>query len=235
MVREGSVREGVVREADSSTLRGRFAPRAACRFTFILAATIFAGCSFSNTPGNEPPVTTSELNPASWIALGKPGPSHRLLNMFVGTWNTRTTMYGTDVDPQTGIADSTSTSVHRGKAKTSWTLGNRFVREEFEGEMLGVPFQGFGLMGYDNGARRFTNMWVDSLATSMMNAQGKYFAEENRFEFVGRVYDPLISAERNVRTTIAIISPREYLVTTYEPSPKGQEMKTLEIRYEKAD
>lgn len=205
------------------------------RLAVFVSTALLAGCTFSQAPGNEPPVTSSELNPTSWVALGKPGPSHRLLNMFAGTWNTRTTMYGTDVDPQTGIANPTSTSVHKGRAKTTWALGNRFIREEFEGEMLGVPFQGFGLMGYDNGARKFTNMWVDSLATSMMSSQGKYFAEENRFEFLGRVYDPLLGGERNVRTTIDIISPREYLVTTYEPSPQGQEMKTLEIRYEKAD
>jgi hypothetical protein len=191
------------------------------------------GCSFQKNSAQPEPVVASELNPVSWVALGKPGPSHRLLHMFVGNWNTRTTMFGGDVVPQTGVTSPASSSTHMGIAKISWILGDRFLKEEFEGEMSGVSFQGVGMMGYDNGARRFTNLWVDSLSTAMVHAKGRYFAEENRFEFNGTVYDPLISKERNVRTTIEIISPKEYVVSTFEPTPQGTEMKTLEIRYEK--
>jgi hypothetical protein len=203
----------------------------------ICAVTLFShlGCSFQTSVVQPEPVSASELNPVSWVALGKPGPSHRLLNMFVGSWNTRTTMFGGDVEQQTGVTSPTSSSTHLGKAKISWILGNRFVKEEFEGEMSGISFQGIGMMGYDNGARRFTNLWIDSLSTAMVHAKGRYFAEENRFEFNGTVYDPLVSKERNVRTTIEIISPKEYIVSTFEPNPKGTEMKTLEIRYEKVD
>jgi hypothetical protein len=142
-------------------------------------------------------------------------------------------MFGGDVVPLTGVTSPASSSTHMGIAKISWILGDRFLKEEFEGEMSGVSFQGVGMMGYDNGARRFTNLWVDSLSTAMVHAKGRYFAEENRFEFNGTVYDPLISKERNVRTTIEIISPKEYVVSTFEPTPQGTEMKTLEIRYEK--
>ena len=191
----------------------------------VLFSNVLVGCSLiSPSQENGEPVQAAELTPASWTALGKPGPSHRLWEIFSGNWSTHTTVF------QAGVAEP-KRSV--GRSKISWVLGNRYIKEEFQGEMLNIPFQGIGLMGYDNGARRYTSVWADSLSTAIISSKGRYFAEQNRFEFEGEVYDPLQSKSRNVRTTIDIVTSTEYVVTTYEPSPNGGEAKSLEIRYEK--
>ncbi len=191
---------------------------------FILLA-ILPGCSlFRSSSGAEAPVRAIELTPSTWSSLGKPGPSHRLLDLFVGSWTTVTRV----------VSDAQGSKVkYLGKSRISWMLGNRFVKEDFEGTMLDLSFQGIGIMGYDNGARRYSSVWADSISTALVSSSGRYFAEQNRFEFLGEVYDPLQSRTRSVRTTIDIVSNNEYVVSTYEPSATGDEVKTLEIRYER--
>ncbi len=202
----------------------------------IVVLCALAGCSVLSGGADresQSPIQPEDLTPASWVALGKAGPSHKLLDMFVGDWKTRTIVHGGNVSQEGGVSSYKEAAVYSGKAKIRWILGDRFLQEEFEGEMMSVIFSGLGIMGYDNGARRFTNVWVDSLSTALVFSTGKYFAEQNRFEYEGSVYDPLVGRHRGVRTVLDVVSQNEYVVNTYEPGPDGRELKTLEIRYER--
>jgi len=216
----------LTRKSSFFNLRGLVAIKCTVFQACLILLTILPGCSLiRSSSSGEAPVRAIELTPSTWSSLGKPGPSHRLLELFVGSWTTATRMVS---DPQA------SKQKHVGKSRISWILGNRFISEEFEGTMLDLSFQGIGIMGYDNGARRYSSVWADSISTALVSSSGRYFAEQNRFEFLGEVYDPLQSRTRSVRTTIDIVSNNEYVVSTYEPSATGDEVKTLEIRYERA-
>ena len=196
----------------------------------LLARTLFlglllAGClapSESTSPMPPEAVHATQLTPAEWAALSRPGPSHQLLDLFVGEWNTRMTFWSApDVEPQVSSGSSTS----------SWVLGQRFIREDFEGQALGEKMQGIGIMGYDNGAGRFINVWIDSLNTAMATATGKYLAKQNRFEFVGEVYDPLLSRMKQTRSYIQILSADQYDFLMFDTGADGREFKALEIKY----
>jgi hypothetical protein len=53
-----------------------------------------------------------------------------------------------------------------------WLVGN------FQGEFAGQPFQGKSLDTYDAGKKKFVGIWVDSMATTPMIAEGTYDKEK---------------------------------------------------------
>lgn len=193
----------------------------ACSFTSPPAATKSKskGASQANdTKG----VTPSELTPSEWVALSKPGPSHRLLDLFVGEWDATITFWsGPRAEPQ----------VSRGRSSVEWILGKRFIKEDFTGELAGEKFQGLGIMGFDNGSRRFSNVWMESTGTALVISHGKYLADTNSFEFSAEVYDPLIGKTKTTRSTITITSHDGYRVEVMDQDAKGESYKSFEAAY----
>jgi len=187
----------------------------------VLSACFGSGARKGGTPEPENGIKPEKLSPAEWSALGRPSPSHQLLDLFVGTWN----VTFSSKDDKGTVVDS------KGISKTSWILGKRFLREDFEGEVFGDRFQGMGLMGYDNGARRFTSVWIDSQSTTMAVSYGKYFEEANRFEFEGEVYDPTLGAMKKVRSQLQMRSSNEYVFTMFNTGAGGRETEFLTISY----
>jgi len=97
-------------------------------------------------------------------AAGTPGAGHRALEHFVGNWKAEVKCWMEPGSPP---------NVSSGKAKTSWTLNGRFLEEDFHGEMMGKPFRGRSLMGFDNTKQAFNSVWVDDMHTSMFTSEGK--------------------------------------------------------------
>lgn len=78
---------------------------------------------------------------ARWMAASTPGEMHEFLARQEGKWNTVTRVWMDG--PQSEPSESTGTAVRR------MILGGRFLVDETDGSLLGMPHQGFGLNGYD--------------------------------------------------------------------------------------
>jgi hypothetical protein len=95
---------------------------------------------------------------------GTPGPAHKALDAFVGNWK---------VEVKCWMDLAGLPYVSPGTAKAKWIMNGRFIEEEFQGEMMGKPFHGRSLMGYDNTKQTFNSVWVDDLHTSMFTSEGR--------------------------------------------------------------
>jgi hypothetical protein len=51
-----------------------------------------------------------------------------------------------------------------GTAEHKMILGVRYLQQAFTGDMMGTPFGGIGLNGYDNQKQKFVSTWVDSMS-----------------------------------------------------------------------
>lgn len=185
----------------------------------VCSVALLAGCSMHR---HERGVRPEDLTPAEWAALSRPGESHKLLQGFAGDWDVRITFWSApDAAPQDSHGSST----------LSWILGDRFLQEDFHGDVLGESYQGLGLLGYDAAARRFMTVWLDSLNTAIAVQQGWYSPESSTFELKGEVYDPLLGRNKTTRSEIKIFSPNQYSVTMMDAAPNGATFKSLEIMY----
>ena len=97
-------------------------------------------------------------------AAGTPGPAHKALEAFVGNWQ---------AEVKTWCEPDGPPNVSHGTAKAGWILNGHFLQAEFHGEMMGKPFTGQTLMGYDNIKETFNTVWVSDMQTSTMTCEGK--------------------------------------------------------------
>jgi hypothetical protein len=100
---------------------------------------------------------------AAWMELAKTGPQHEALKEQVGTWNCESTCW---------CEPGKEPTKEKGTVEFSMVLGDRFLKQEVEGSMMGQPFQGLGYTGFDNGSKKYQAVWMDSMGTCMVLMTG---------------------------------------------------------------
>lgn len=114
-----------------------------------------------------------------WQKLATPGKPHELLANRVGSWSTKSRHWMEPDKPPMEF---------RGSCERKMILGGRFLQEEFSGEMMGTPFTGIGVIGYDNHRKKYVSNWMDTMGTGIYylegtaSADGKTISMETRFE-----------------------------------------------------
>lgn len=151
----------------------------------------------------------------------EPGPEHRNLNVFVGTW---------DATGQTWGEDGASPETLTGTCTTKWILDGRFVQSHAEGSAGGKPYEGFGVVGYDNAQKKYVSGWQDNMGTSMMLGTGDYDASTKTFTYKGESKDEKGMSVQH-RCTIKVTSDAEHTQTTYATAGGRKEAKIMEITF----
>ena len=153
-------------------------------------------------------------------AAGTPGPAHKALEPLVGNWKAEVKCW---MDPDG------PPNVSQGTAKTKWVLNGRFLEEQFQGEMMGKPFTGISLMGYDNTKQAFNTVWVSDMQTSMFTSEGTGESGNKVITLEGKSTCP--SAEQKetlIKSVFRILSSDKHVFEMFDET-KG--MKTMEITY----
>src|SRR5205807_8613951 len=115
------------------------------------------------------------------MKAASPGEQHKKLESLVGTWNATMKMY---MQPGAPAQESHGTAVDEA------ILGGRFVQEKFNGQFMGMPFNGIGYFGYDNMKKQYVASWIDNMGTSLMTLTGTSDSP-NEFTFKGSAPDPM--------------------------------------------
>ncbi len=160
------------------------------------------------TPALPPGVTPEMMQ--SMMAAMQPGPKHAELAKQVGEWDADCEHY------MPGMPVEKS----KGSAKTTMVMNGRFLREEFKGTMMGQPFDGMMLLGYDNNLKRYDSMWIDSMGTGMMVTHSK---GESPDELSGSFYCPMVKKEITARLVTKPVNNDEYIFEMHAPGPDGKE------------
>ena len=194
--------------------------------TLSLTATILlAALSAAAQDAPPPPPMNDEM--MKFIEAMSPNENHKKLGMFVGRWDYQASMWmeGPDKPPSTD----------RGGAVISWTLGNRYLKQEAKGTFMGMPFEGYGLTGYDNLKKTYTTFWIDNTSTAMMVAAGQIDAAGTTLTFTGTMDDP-VTGRKNipVKHVLRKTEADRFVYEMYEVPAKGPDVKMGELVYTKA-
>lgn len=172
----------------------------------------------------EPPTPSAEEQAAmeAYQKAAAPGPEHAQLAAMAGTYDMTVRSWYGPGEPATD----------KGTATRRMILGNRVMVEDVDATMMGQPFHGQGLHGYDNVTRRYWSVWNDSMGTGVMLSDGECDAKGN-CTFTGRFNDPVGGAGRTSRMTTRWTDASTEVFEMYGPGPDGKEAKMMEITYRK--
>lgn len=166
------------------------------------------------------------LNDAEMKALQEsmmPGELHIMMAKWDGTWTTTNKMW---MDPAAPPQVTAGTCVNR------MVLGGRFQESRLSGTMMGMPFEGLGMLGYDKTKKKFTSTWMDNMGTGIMVLEGVWDAAGRRLNLSGTTTDPMTGEDVRGREVYTIKDNEDQLMEMWMTDPKtGKELKMMEIAF----
>ncbi len=192
-----------------------YLPRFGLAVVGMLSLTVFASCSSSEQPEMDP-----EEMMAQWESMNAPGEHQEHLKQFVGTFNVKNTMW---------MAPGTEPVVSTGLATNRMILDGRYLEGEYEGEMEGKPFTGWGLTGYDNMAHKYVSVWADSMSTGVMLSEGQCDKNGTVFTYAGEM-DMGPMGKQSYRMVLTILDKDTHTFEWFDLTG-GQNLKTMEMVY----
>ncbi len=151
--------------------------------------------------------------------LATPGAPHKLLASFVGSWMTKTKGW---MEPDKPPMESAGT------CEQKMILDGRFLQQEYTGDMMGSPFTGINLIGYDNHTKKYVSTWVDSMGTGIYFFEGKASADGKTITQECRYDDP-IKGPMKWRSVTRIVDDHTLVYEAYGTDKRGKEEKMAEM------
>jgi hypothetical protein len=158
----------------------------------------------------------------NWEMCMTPGKEHAMLAKSNGTWTTEVTTW---MDPGKPPMKSKGTSVNK------MIMGGRYQESTNTGNMMGMPFEGKGITGYDNAKKVFVSTWVDNMGTGIMTLEGPWDEASKSITLKGKTMDPMTMRETSLKEVVKIVDDNNQLMEMYGPGPDGKEVKTMEIKF----
>ncbi|WP_145070062.1 DUF1579 domain-containing protein [Engelhardtia mirabilis] len=183
----------------------------------------FAAGNYEPTPSKAPTGQEPSMDEmmAAWEEAGTPGDHHRLLDPFVGTYTAKAKFWMAPGQPPTESA---------GKMVTEWILDGHQLKQTYHGDMMGEEFEGLSLWGYDNAAKTYRGVWVDSMSTGMSISAGYVSDDGKVFTMFASDTDPMTGEEMQSEDRIEVIDNNTQKFTRW--GIMGDErMKMMEIVY----
>lgn len=150
-----------------------------------------------------------------------PNEHHKLLQQFVGEWDVKTKMW---MMPGAPPEESTATNSCKSEFEGRFVVGN------FKGTVMGMPFEGRYVMGYNNNAKQNESVWYDSMSTGIWNSTGNASSDGKTFTMTGTFIEP-DGSKKATREVTTFKSPDMYVSEFFEKTGDGPENKMMELTY----
>lgn len=152
---------------------------------------------------------------------GTPGTEHRQLAAMAGTY---------DLVVKAWHAPDAPPTTDTGTATRKMILGDRVMVEDVASQMMGQPYSGQGLHGFDNVTGKYWATWSDSMSTGLMVSEGSCDADM-ACTYTGSYHDPVTKKPQATRMTTRWTGKDTEVFEMYAPGPDGKEAKMMEITY----
>ena len=158
---------------------------------------------------------------AKWKEFATPNENHKVLNALIGNWNHKVKWWmSADTKPQESA----------GTSEIKWILGDRFLQHMVKGFYMGQPFEGIGVIGYDNGLKEYNSIWIDSMGTGLMKGAGQYDGNLKTITEKGHFTCPF-RGKISFRGVTTIKGNDNFTYEMFSPGFDNKEYRTMEITY----
>jgi hypothetical protein len=184
----------------------------------ILAFGLLAVPAFAADPTAEQKAMMDKMTKAA-----TPGAQHAMLAKMAGEWTATVKM---QMDPSQPAEEATGTSV------VTSVMDGRYIQESNTSTMMGMPFSGMGITGYDNVIGKYVSTWIDNMGTGIMTSTGTADASGKVITWNGMMSDPVTGKPAKARMIATIIDDNHHTFEMFSVPPgQKKEMKTMTIDY----
>lgn len=160
---------------------------------------------------------------AAMIKAMTPGSQHAFLAEQVGTWKATLLVYS---DPEAPPIEGTGT------VERTMILGGRVLYEKLEGQIMGMPFNGVGQLGYDNVTGKYWGTWSDTFITGVIITEGDIDEAAGKGTMIGQAPEPVAGEKVEIRLEIWV-EEGKHITEAYNPVPGKGTMLTMKTIYER--
>ncbi|MBU0508644.1 DUF1579 domain-containing protein [bacterium] len=192
-------------------------------FIVLFSLIVFALAAFAQGEGKTPEDMQKMM--AEWQKWSTPGPEHQLLGKMVGEWTcTGKSWMGPDQPPMEGTP---------GTAKSEFVFGGRFLKSDYSGDIMGMPFQGVGYLGYDNFRQQYWMTWFDNMTTALFTAYGAASADGTELTLMGKSDDPMTGEkDKDTKYYYKFVDENTMIFEVWDMT-QGKTYKGMEMTYTK--
>jgi hypothetical protein len=152
-----------------------------------------------------------------------PGEHHKHMAKLVGTWDVAGKFWQDPAaPPMTSTGTSTFTSKYNGL----------YIVQEYKSEMMGMQFEGTGLMAYDVFGGKHVNTWIDNMSSGIYKSEGTCAPDGKSMTSTGTFDDPMTGVKgKKVKEVVTTNSDDSFVFTMYNVLPDGTDQKAMELTY----
>lgn len=193
----------------------------------VLAAVLVAGTAVfaqNGTPESMGPEGAEMMAlMEAWAKASTPGEMHDHLDRYEGEWTTEITLW---------MIPGQEPTTTNGTMSGEWVYGGRYMRTEHTSDMMGQPFHGTGIEGYDTVREVYTSTWYDNASTGIVNFEGQCAdagdADCSTMVYHGTQADPRTGEMTKTRVVVTFAGPDSFMFESFADTPAG-ETKTMEM------
>lgn len=185
------------------------------KITLVLSVMLLAVMSFSNAQAQDQEAMKR------WMEYSTPSEPHQQMAKAAGDWTFTSKMW---MDPSQEPMTSTGT------AKFETIYGGRYLQSKVSGSMMGMPFEGTSVTGYNNATKKYFNTWIDNMGTGIMFTEGTMDAS-GKIVLTGSMFDPMSGKNCTMKETWKVDGDNKMTMEMYSTLEGGTEKKDMEIVY----
>lgn len=181
------------------------------KIVLLLAVIMFGANGLAQTP--------EEMK--AWQQSMMPGEYHKWLSKFDGKWMGEVKMW---MDPSQPPMSSKMVTVNK------MVMNGLFQKSTHSGNMMGMEFNGEGLVGYDNVKKMFNSTWVDNMTSSITYMTGTLNDDNKTLVMKGSMIDPMTGKDMVLKQVLTYLSEDKHLFEMFMVVD-DKDIKTMEITY----
>ena len=159
----------------------------------------------------------------NWMKYMTPGEMQSMLAKANGNWHEELVFWmAPDAPPTKAESECTNSMI----------MGGRYQESIHTGNMMGMPFEGRSVIGFDNAKKVFQSTWVDNMGSGILFMEGPYDAQTKTITMTGRMVDPMTGKIERERQVMKFIDDRTQMLEMYA-TKNGKEFKSMEIKFTK--
>lgn len=159
----------------------------------------------------------------AWETFMTPGDMHNWMAKWTGTWTGDVSSF---MDPEGPPSKSTAT------VTTKMIMNNLYQVSDYSGNMMGMPFQGHGILAYDNSKKEFVTTWIDNLGSGIVVMRGGWDEAAKKLSLKGTQTDPMTGKDAMIREEITFPDDNTQILTMWGEM-HGKEMKFMEATFKR--